>query len=80
MIFTDLKSLNDELKYDRRFKSISDFLRKLNMPRTSWYERINGNRDFTIKEIRRIRELLDLTDQEVMDIFINEKNPLAELM
>lgn len=80
MIFTDLKSLNDELKYDRRFKSISDFLRKLNMSRTLWYKKINGNSDFTIKEIRRIRELLDLTDQEVMDIFINEKNPLAELM
>lgn len=42
--------------------SITDMYRALNMSRSSFYRKCNGQSEFTLKEITRIMEILSVCD------------------
>lgn len=42
--------------------SITDMYRALNMSRSSFYRKCNGQSEFTLKEITRIMEILSVRD------------------
>ena len=57
----------------RRDIDVDDMCKALNICRTSWFRKTTGKSLFTQGEISDIREVLDLDDQQVMDIFFSKE-------
>lgn len=57
----------------RRDIDVDSMCKALNICRTSWFRKVTGRTLFTQGEISDIREILDLDNQQVMDIFFNKE-------
>lgn len=53
--------------------SVSEFLEKISMPKSTWSKRMRGVNCFNQNEIQNIINVLKLTDGQVMAIFFNAK-------
>ncbi|UXR72324.1 BetR domain protein [Staphylococcus delphini] len=56
---------------------VNDFLRELNkrglkLSKSAYYSRIRGEQEFDIKEIKAIVKVLNLTKEQMNDIFFEE--------
>ena len=50
---------------------IGEFLKSIGMSRTKWYHRCSrGMGDFSIEEVLSITKVLDLTNEEILEIFL----------
>lgn len=47
--------------------------RALNMSTAAFYRKCNGKSEFTREEIMKLAELLDLSGQDILDIFFAQK-------
>jgi len=52
---------------------VDSMCKALNICRASWFRKVTGRTLFTQGEISDIRELLELDNQQVMDIFFNKE-------
>jgi len=52
-------------------KSISDMCEILGISRSAFYRKCNGISEFTQSEIQIIKERYNLTDKEVVEIFLS---------
>ncbi|PNZ55349.1 BetR domain protein [Staphylococcus arlettae] len=43
----------------------------INISKSSYYKRMRGEVEFSLSEIRSIADILELTPEEIMDIFFN---------
>lgn len=61
----------DYLKYKMRKKDmfIDEFSHKIGMSRTSIYSRIKGESQWKYEEMKNIKQVLDLTQEEFNKIF-----------
>lgn len=57
----------------RRDIDVDSMCKALGICRTSWFRKITGKTLFTQGELSDIREILDLDDQQVMDIFFSKE-------
>ena len=57
----------------RRDIDVDTMCKALNICRTSWFRKVTGKTLFTQGEISGIREILDLDDQQLMDIFFSKE-------
>lgn len=64
-----------KLKYHMAKKgyTIENLAKALDMNAATLSRKINGRSDFYRSEINEVKELLNLTDDEVIGIFFNEK-------
>lgn len=53
--------------------SMTDFLNIMDMPPSTWSKKIRGITEFTRYEIQRMIHILSLTENDLIDIFFNEK-------
>lgn len=53
--------------------SIEDLCSALDISKTAYYRKTNGKSDFYRNEILKIRDLLQLSGQDVLDIFFTSK-------
>lgn len=51
--------------------SIKDFRTKIGMGMTTWYKRMNCADNFSLAEMCKIKEVLELTDKELLELFFN---------
>lgn len=58
-------------KIIEKYGSQNNFTKKLDISEQSWIKRLKGARDFKYHDIEQIISLLELTDEEVRDIFFN---------
>lgn len=54
-------------------KSVLWLANKLSISKASLYNKLNGKTRFTLDEVRIITDVLELTDEEVIDIFFDNK-------
>lgn len=47
-----------------------DLAKKLGIKKTSFYRRLNGHTQFGLDEVQKVCDILDLTDQQVLQIFL----------
>lgn len=64
----DLKYLNNTIILSRI--PITAIAEKLGISRTSLYNKLSGKRDFKVSEISKLCEILRLTEQERLLIFL----------
>lgn len=62
------------LKYTiaRKKKTQNELSKALGFSRQSLQNRLSGEVDFKIDEVRKIQEVLELTSSEVIDIFFSQ--------
>lgn len=67
----DYSKLEGKIKqyYDTQDK----FANEIPMGRTTLNQKLNNKSDFTVKNIMRISELLNIQQEEINDIFFKEK-------
>lgn len=53
--------------------SMNNFLTAIQMPSSTWSKKIRGISEFTRADICSIIQVLAMNDEEVMDIFFNQK-------
>ena len=58
---------------DRRGKTIADMCSMLGISRSAFYRKCNGISEFTLIEIQRIIDYLNLAFSDVMEIFFTNK-------
>ncbi len=63
---------------------VNDFLKELNnhglkLSKSAYYSRIRGEQEFDIKEIKTIVKVLNLTREEMNDIFLENRCPKRHL-
>lgn len=51
--------------------TIETFSKEVGIHPLTFSRKMRGLRQFTVGEIRRIRDILNLTDEELLDIFFN---------
>lgn len=56
-----------------RHVSISELAKRSYIARSGFYERLNGKLEFTVSQIRSIQTILNLTDEEMIEIFFNQE-------
>lgn len=57
----------------RKGISIPRLAELLGISKKTIYTRFSGDTDFTLKEIKRIAEVLELSDEDILIIFFTEK-------
>lgn len=67
----DLKYLNNTIILSRI--PITAIAEKLGISRTSLYNKLSGKRDFKVSEISKLCEILRLTEQERLLIFLADE-------
>jgi len=70
----DTNKLKSKLVYNKIDPStLLDSLKGkgINISKSSYYKRMRGEVEFSLSEIRSIADILDLTPEEIMDIFFN---------
>lgn len=60
-------------KVVEKYGSQAKFAEHLNISEASWIKRLQGTRDFKLKDIEQVIALLGLTDDEVWAIFFNKE-------
>ena len=60
-------------KIIEKYGSQGKFAKELDISEQSWIKRLKGVRDFKYHDIEQIISLLELTDEEVSDIFFSTK-------
>lgn len=60
-------------KIVEKYGSQGKFVKELDISQQSWIERLKGARDFKYHDIEQIVSLLELTNEEMCDIFFNNK-------
>lgn len=64
---------SDLLRYKilKSKKSIKEVIDCLNVSQSTWYKKINNKSEFTRDEIQTLVKLLNLSDEDIMNIFFN---------
>lgn len=57
-----------------KYKSFKDFSESLGICTMSLWRKLNGETDFTIKEVDRICELLEIKKEDMHEYFLKEIN------
>jgi hypothetical protein len=60
-------------KIVEKYGSQSNFTKQLDISEQSWIKRLRGSVDFKYHDLEQIISLLELTNEEMCDIFFNTK-------
>lgn len=64
-----------KLEYFIRARNLNQtsFCKSLGISKTAYYRKTNGKSDFTREEILKIADILDLSGDEILEIFFVQK-------
>ena len=60
-------------KLSLKEKTQKDLAKALGLSKVSVSKKVNGLLRFSLPEVKKVKDYLDLTNDEVVEIFINEK-------
>ena len=61
-----------KLKLSLKEKTQKDLAKALGLSKVSVSKKVNGLLRFSLPEVKKVKDYLDLTNDEVVEIFINE--------
>lgn len=67
----DVKELKAQMI--RKDKSVDQLCAAIGISRTSWFRKVGGDSQFTQEELHRLRNELELNDEQTIMIFFNDK-------
>ena len=63
----NIRELMSELSYNDC--NVAEFAEALGLSKSTIYRKLSGQTDFTCTEIKRMRSILDLSDEKLLKIF-----------
>lgn len=67
----DVKELKAQMI--RKDKSVDQLCAAIGISRTSWFRKVGGDTQFTQDELQRLRNELELDDEQTIMIFFSDK-------
>ena len=68
---TELNKTLFKIKMLENKVNVAELAKELDVDKQTIYNRLNGRTPFTLQEVRFLRNKFNLTDDEVVEIFLN---------